>query len=327
MQQTLDVNRPGAELEIEVALPVVRGSCRILRGSGGALRARDGIVLRAGVGRKNGGEDEPGWEKRRHASVGGGCEASSNTVRGPELREAPESVKWLVQFFLYSTRHQRTTRMNVRFTAGRRDECRRPGSFASVARYSALASPRAAQEPAACRRAAPSPAPADPASPRSSPSHPHASRLRASARAPRSPDAPSDPPTPAPRDAESPPARPSTPRPSRSAAAESTPANPWMRAPAGDRPCVTRRVRARSTSSPRCTGRRSPSARARRPPLHAPRSSVHRAGIAASANTPADPGAAPVTAVGSNRAAIAGRLSRTAFASCSFPICRYAYMA
>ena len=55
---------------------------------------------------------------------------------------------------------------------------------------------------------------------------------------------------------------------------------------------------------------------------HAPRSSAHRAGIAASANTPADPGAAEATTFGSNRAAIAGRPSRMAFAARSCPVCR-----
>ena len=57
---------------------------------------------------------------------------------------------------------------------------------------------------------------------------------------------------------------------------------------------------------------------------HAPRSRAYRAGIAASANTPADPGAAPPIASGSKRASTDGSCptSSRAFASCA--VCRYA---
>src|SRR5438067_392446 len=61
--------------------------------------------------------------------------------------------------------------------------------------------------------------------------------------------------------------------------------------------------------------------------FHSRRSSAYRAGMAASAKTPADPGAAPVIAVASNLAAMAGRPSRTFFADESRRIWRYAYTA
>ena len=142
--------------------------------------------------------------------------------------------------------------------------------------------------------------------------HPRARRRRAWSRAPRRVCLRPAPGTrPRPR-AECPPVRPSRfPSPARGRRG-SSPAPRSTRARRRARRCARRRAHARSRSSPRRTGTALDCGSSAAAAFQSRCSSAQRAGIAASAKTPADPGAAPTTAFTSKRDATSGSRSRIA---------------